>query len=193
MVVSYKDFKAQLEGMVKLRSRNYVNTDCDIDVLIHTVYHDIATEINLKYNKTEVVLTDTTVIELDGEDANIIYGETIQILNSEGYNITSAFQRINYHTYQDHTGYIASHIGETIYFVRSEFRSIENAGKKIYNLLMPAMIEGIMYYIQGSIPSQVDGQLDNASYQRFYKAKDDIKNLLPQFEYASPRKVGGTL
>ena len=56
MINSYAALLTEVEKLIKIRSRNYVNTNCDIDVLIDTVYREIAIDIPLSWKRQSIFL-----------------------------------------------------------------------------------------------------------------------------------------
>ena len=94
MIKNYDEFHEQLIAAVKFRSRNYVNTDCDIDILIQTVYNDIADNITLEFTETEYILTDGHDIILQQWLDDVVCGEVMQIVDSDYKDITHNFQRV---------------------------------------------------------------------------------------------------
>ena len=50
-------------------------------------------------------------------------------------------------------------------------------------MLVPAMVEGILYMTESYIPSQGDTQVANISYQRYFNEKKRLLSLNPQGEW----------
>ena len=56
MTNTYSDFISRIGSVIKIRSKNFVNTDCSIEELIRLVYNDIMTKINLSFVKDEYLI-----------------------------------------------------------------------------------------------------------------------------------------
>ena len=197
MLTSYSAFKDRLISVIKIRSRNFVNTDCDIDALAHIVYNDIISEVNLKWYKQPYVISDEELIVLPannivGDDTATVtefYKRVYDIVDEDDCNITDYIIRTDNDTYR----YISLEYrdynkGKTIYFVRSVAATIETLNLEQYHLILSAMVEGIMYYVQASIPDPNDGQTVNLAYQRYVAEKKKLINKLPQVQYV-PKHV----
>ena len=213
MVRNYNGFRKQIEQFVVLRSRNYVNTDCNIDMLLHIVFAEIATEVKLMWDVQQLVfnadqltydLPKYEVLEAskDGKDdeeypeeddnayASKYFTDIYDIVDMEGNDISSMFTQVDSNTLMITQEILDANIDSEFQVLRSVVPSVKSIEPWLYQLLLKPMIEGIMFNIQDSIPSQVDGQLGNLQYQRFFNAKKILKKLLPQRRWIVTKQVG---
>jgi hypothetical protein len=49
------------------------------------------------------------------------------------------------------------------------------------------MLEGLMQWIESSIPSQIDAAIENRAYQRYYLEKQKLQSQYPQVRYFDNR------
>ncbi len=192
MLVSYENFKTGFVSMIKIRSKNYVNTDCDIDAILSTVYADVSTQIIFEWVKQSYTVVDEYSVVLPtnnivGGDASTIteeYGEVMDIVDDEDMSINKILAKVDTCTYKWlYEEYRDSHIGDAIYFVRPVVYRLEHLPSDMYDKLFTALLEGVMYHIQLSIPSQGDTQAGNLAYQRYFSEKQKLLNLHPQIQY----------
>ena len=59
LIKSYTEFEELLIKLIKMRSRNFVNTDCEIGSLIELVYNDINEHCVLGWEKYAIVVDDS--------------------------------------------------------------------------------------------------------------------------------------
>ncbi len=197
MITSYQSFIDSIGEMIKIRSRNFVNTNCDIEQLVYFVYNDIMTLVNMTYIKDRykvdgsgdiTIRIDNRIIDDENNPPTQYYGTPTDIVTDSGYTIMNMLQRIDEYTYR----WIADELytkfdTQYIYFVRPMHYDVEHLPSEYYSRIMTAMVEGIMYNIEVTIPSQGDGQLANLYYQKFFNAKADLMNRFPQVEYVDPK------
>ncbi len=193
MTNTYSDFISRIGSVIKIRSKNFVNTDCSIEELIRLVYNDIMTKINLSFVKDEYLMdgSESFKIKIDNQDKEDpsseiteYYGEPSDIVDADDYCITELLQKIDDYTYK----WISSELAEQfntkyISFVRPVHYDMEYLPGRLYHDIFPSMIEGVMYHIEVSIPSQTDGQLSNLTYQRYYQERQNLINRFPQVQY----------
>jgi len=190
MIISYEQFDDKLKKLVIFRAKNFVTTDCDVNTLIDLVYNDIANDVNLAYDKYAYTISDETLITLpkdnstDTAEATLYYKDVYDIVDEDDNTLAKAIVKTYVDTYRYISdNYRASNNGKTIYFIRSVVPSIETLDNMMYSKIMQVMIEGIMYHIQASIPDPSDGQVTNLTAQRYFAAKTQLKNSLPQVDY----------
>lgn len=192
MIKQYSDWEEQIVKMIKIRSANYVETDCDIEALIDTVYQDINNTVMLNRYKQSHLVQDVgsfTILNDDGDvgDPNSMrtrYTDVLDIVDEYDVSILERLHKTNesswtWNNYGGCTdnGVPAHFVGETIYFIRKSVTEIDRLPLEMLSKLTNPMLEGIMYYIQTALPNQVDGQVGNWSYQRYFNAKKAIMNM----------------
>ncbi len=191
MIINYITFTDQITAIIKLRSKNFVNTNCDIANLISMVYTDIMNEVNLTYEKYPYTISDDKIITLtnekldtDGLTVLTIYKEVFDIVDEHDDTLGKQILKTDNSKYRYVDDlYREDNKGKTIYFVRSTIPAIDSLDSKMYNKMFVALVEGLMYHIQASIPDTADGQIINLQYQRYYAAKKELLNSLPQVAY----------
>ncbi len=194
MISSYESFLTQLEAAIIFRSKNFVNTDCDIHVLTAMVYTDIANEMNLRYEKYPYIINDEILIYLDTDILDVdletigTYKDVYDIVDQYDNTLMKEIVKTDTNTYRYvHDQYRKNNIDATIYFVRSVIPDISQLDNRLYNKLLAVMIEGIMWHIQASIPATADGQIINLALQRYYSQKTALLNSMPQVQYIKKR------
>ncbi len=193
MLASYEDFEKQVINVLTARSRNFVNTDCDIIALSNLVYTDITNKIIFDWIKDEYLCDDTNTVTIrennyDSSTPEITatekYGLPTNIVDEYDYDISMSLAHVDTYNYKFVSdAYIDEFNGKNIYFIRPVQYSIEKLPSRFYDDIFSAMIEGLMYHIETAIPSQVDGQLSNLYYQRFFSEKERLLNKYPQIQY----------
>ncbi len=193
MINTYDNFVDRIGSTIKIRSKNFVNTDCNIEELTKMVYSDIMTKINLGYIKDGYLMDGSQTFEIRSDDRDPddltfttteIYGTVMDIVDEDDYDISKFLQQVDNYTFKWVTENLVSDFdGKYIYFVRPVHYDIVTLPVNFYHDIFPAMIEGIMYHIEVSIPSQVDGQLSNLTYQRYYQERQVLLNRFPQVQY----------
>ncbi len=196
MINTYNDFLERIEYTIKLRSKNYVNTDCGLENLTRVIYSDIMTKINLGYIKDGYLMDGSQSFAIRGTNENLDtpsdpngaatehYKVPTDIVDDKDYTISRLLQHVDNFTYRWTTEEAASNFdGRYIYFVRAIHYEIESLPGHLYQDIYNAMIEGIMYEISTSIPSQVDDLVSNRYYQRYYNERTDLINRFPQVQY----------
>ncbi len=197
MLTGYESFKDRITTMIKIRSANYVETDCDITAMVSTIYEELA--ISIMFNT--IVLEHTVLDEnefttpssnITGSDVSTItekYSDVLDIVDENDVSILKHIHLVDNNTYRwnnykgrctTSNGVPSLLIDEKIYIIRKNIIDIKLLPLEMYGLIFTAMLEGIMYYIQTALPNQVDGQVGNFSYQRYYNAKKALINLIPQ-------------
>ena len=202
MLNSYKNFEKSMDQVMKLRSRNYVNTDCNISLLVNLAYNDICTEVMLAWNVFEFQIdmsqNITYVLPKTNNDTDPVkstekYVDIVDIADIDGNDLHHLFD-ISSDQYtidiKPGIGYENLYNGQTIRVLRSVIPDIEFLPTYMYNIIFTAMMEGMMFYIQDSVPSETDGKLGNLQYQRFFNAKKAIKARLPERERIVTNRSG---
>lgn len=190
MIRNYQSFKDNIEKMVKIRSANYVESDCDILAMIETVYEDIQSEVLLDTIKQEWVTDgeeEFTIPNYNSEiEDNIIekYTNVLDIVDEYDVSILDALHMTDDETWRWDSRYSGPSefpSGTSIFFIRKKISDLSSLDPLAYGDLTVAILEGVMYFIQTAIPNQVDGQVGNYSYQRYYNAKKELANKHPQY------------
>ncbi len=192
MIISYNSFENKLIEMLKIRSSNFVNTDCNMEVLIDTVYSNIMNDVNFDTTKTGYVLNEEKIFILKQDNydpqvesiiATIRYGIATKIVDDEEVNVEDYMVILEDYIYRlDDSMFPNRYTDRTFYFYQPTLYSIELLPPKYYDEIFPAMIEGIMYEIEVSIPSEVDGKLSNMFYQRFFNEKEKLQKKHPKLD-----------
>ncbi len=199
MLTGYESFKDKITAMIKIRSANYVNTDCDITAMISSVYEELAISILFEKARLEYTVLDVnqfTTVDNNSTDSDLStmtkkYSDVLDIVDEYDVSILKDIHLVDDNTYRwnNYSGVCSTEngvpsilIGKNIYVIRKSISSIETLTIDVYGKIFPAMLEGIMYYIQTALPNQVDGQVGNYSYQRYYNAKKALINLIPQHD-----------
>ena len=201
MLNTYEEFVDRVEQMIKYRSKNYVNTDCDIHGIIDTVYNDIASDVVLAWNVYEFIIVDPSVKDYvlpkdnrTNDDVTTIterYYDIFDIADEDRNRLLPYFISIDRYTIRVEDDVFRSRMkDQKVLVLRNMVQDIKVLDPEMYMRLLSPMLEGIMYYIEDSIPSQVDGQLANLHFQRFYNAKRAIKDQLPQTKWLAEHDVG---
>ena len=200
MIFDYIDFKKNLEKIIKIRSVNYHGTPEDTETLINVVYDDIQYNVLMAYirqpymvheDHTFLLANDNATGKPDYLEATEYYTDVLDIVDERDVSL------LDYIHEREHGLWAIDDFkkcscecklkeGDTVYFIRKKIGKIDHLEPEIYQKLMTAMTEGIMYHIQNAIPSNEDAQIGNYSYQRFFNAKKDLQNNMPQ--YASPHR-----
>ena len=196
MINTYDDFVDRITSTIKIRSKNYVNTDCNLDYLVSTIYNDIMTKINLGYIKDGYLMDGSEIFEIrsDNKDpdepdnpenvATEHYDMATDIVDDEDYKINKLLQRVDKYKYKWTTQYMMDEYnGKYIYFVRPVHYDIQVLPSNMYQEIFSAMIEGMMYEIAVSIPSQIDDAVSNRFYQRYFNERENLINRFPQIQY----------
>ena len=197
----YEDFKERIKKNIIFRAKNFVTTDCDFDMLIDTVYNEITNDVYLGFSTNEIilkkdilmyVLDNEAVEELEEGDLSnySIYGPTTDIVDSNFYDISLYVINNNPGEYIFPYDYIDKNQDSPVYIKRVLIENVKKLSNAMYKMLFPAMMEGILFYIQDAIPSQVDSQIGNLHYQRFHAKKEILRDKLPQHERFDGRQVG---
>lgn len=194
--MTYNDYLIKTTETMKIRSSNYRMTQNDIIYLVNNVFTEIATEVILKFNKQEVLMSaDQKEYDLDSlytPSGNEILLDVMSIRDSNGLEISELFNEVSPNVFQykdfvhDDTVelFMDMYDAETITFWRQEIPDIETISSKIQTIIFNALVEGILWYTHDNIPNPVSSNSPqgetNMYYQRYYKARENIKNLLPQ-------------
>jgi hypothetical protein len=212
MISTYEEFKDHIIAMVKVRSANYAETDCDIEAIMYAVYEDIQNTVLLEVVKQEHEVTEDIEFEIrsnnapleydmygnphyDDSKATETYTDVLEIVDWNDVSILDYLHQTDtdkwrWNVYYDCKSNCVpkSAIGKNIYFYRKKITGLQHMNQKLYSRIMSAMLEGIMYYIQSAIPSATDTGVANYSYQRFYNAKKALMNQSPQHIIAMKRR-----
>ena len=58
LITSYDDLTTSITEILKIRSKNFVNTNCNIDVLIDYVYQEIAMDVPLSWKIQDITIEE---------------------------------------------------------------------------------------------------------------------------------------
>ena len=189
MITTYQEFQEHLNNLVKIRSKNYVNTNCDIAVIMQNVYAEISTEVNFFAEMQEIVITKSLYnyalenILFEPVDNKVIgiLTDTYEMVDSDGEDVSNYFTQMAYGNYiLNSTNPFKEN--DVVFVLRKKRIDLEYLSADMYEVLIKATIEGMMFQIQDSVPSQIDGQLANLQYQRFFNAKKELRLMYPQYE-----------
>jgi hypothetical protein len=195
MLNSYDEFEKNMIDIIKVRSKNYTNTNCNIRAIIEVVYNEIIEEVNIDWIFQEYTIKEDKKLivlpENNGDptqDPELVpterYGEVYDIINYAGLDMSDLFQAVDEGVFQFlNESLHQQYIGETFIFVRPKRIDIQALSPKYLNALYRALVEGIMYHIEVSVPSQVDVTFSNYTYQRYYNARKELINKFPQIKY----------
>ncbi len=192
MLTSYSAFEKALVTMLRVRSKNYVNTDCDIVAIIEVVYSDLSSNIIFNWVKHWHLVDDREIIllprnNISNDDVLTLteeYGVVTDIVDENDRCIKNLLFRVNENEYKwTSEEAMKEYIDRSIAFVRPVIYKIDSLPIRFYDKVFTAMLEGIMYHIQLSIPSDGDTQAGNLAYQRYYSEKQKLLNLYPQVQY----------
>lgn len=196
---TYAEFIDSLEKSIIFRAKNFVTTDCDFENLVNDVYDDIMRDVKLKWI-TQTILVEKNVYNYELENDNTLevadpelieyYGETFDIVDEY-------FDDVSMYITEPETGiiimdedFVSRNIGRQVFLLRSKIPPLVSLDALLYRAIKTAMVEGLMFQIQDAIPSQIDGQLANAGYQRFFAAKKVLKEKYPQRKWLDGVQVG---
>lgn len=200
--MKYEEFIQKLKDALSIKLKNYYVAN-QVDSIIDVVYNEIMTECNLAWlyefiepecesdscctssNKYDFVPGKSNSIKLPESYKYADLVEIYAVTCVDGTPLDKAIDMVGDRLYTTNINFELMYMCRsdtnlpTIVFIWKCVPDIMNLEDGLYNEILQPMIEGVTYYMQGSIPSQVDGQLDNLSYQRFFNAKKQLKNDHP--------------
>ncbi len=192
MLVSFEAFEEAILAVLKIRSANFVNTNCDLDVISRLVYMDIAQNVHFDSVKTGYLTTDEKTFELKSDDVDSLvegsiptmrYGIATKIVDDAENDIDEQMIILGDYEYKlDDSFFPGIYLDRYIYFYQPITYAMEYLPAKYYDEIFNAMIEGIMYQIEVSIPSDIDGKLSNLYYQRFFNEKKRLQENHPKLD-----------
>lgn len=194
--MTYNDYLIKITNTMKLRSSNYRMTQNDIIYLANNVFTEIGTEVVLEFIPQEVLIDKT----IDTYDINALYTQVgneipLDVMSIYDHNgdaadelfkeITPNVFRVNTKLHQDVNDLTLDWMnGETCIFYRQVIPDIETLSNKLQTLIFNALIEGMLWYVHDNIPNPTSSNNPQAEtnlyYQRYYKARETLKNILPQ-------------
>ena len=191
MLASYEDFILNLTNAIKYRSKNFVNTDCDIGVLIETVYQDVQSVVIFDYKMYNILvenIINNTVVLPDSDtgdhEATELYGPVMDITDNESCNVSKYFNEIDRKVYHVNDSFLQNTNSISIDFIMPVTRPLEYLDAHIVNKLNKVLLEGVMWHIHQSIPFAPDAQpIVQAQFARYEYAKKELINMLPQVMY----------
>lgn len=194
--MTYNDYLIKITETMKIRSSNYRLSQNDIIYLANNVFTEIGTEVVLEFIPQRVLI-DKNVNEYDinalyTQIGNEIPLDVMSIFDYNGDSIEDKFKeiepnvfRVNTSIYEGTNDLILDWLhGEECVFYRQVIPDIETLSTKLQTLIFNCLIEGMMWYTQDNIPNPISSgnpqSETNLYYQRYYKARENLKNLLPQ-------------
>jgi len=196
MLTDYESFYKHLVDTLQIRSRNYVNTDCDIEAAIEAVYRDISNIVRLEWIAQEYIVDKSVEkfqLQNDNSTPNAApterYGPETDIVDEKYRPISEKLLNLDQpgsFGWRDRT-FRNSMDGKPIYFIRPVTYDIHVLPSHLYDIIFPAVLEGIIHWIEASIPSQIDAAIENRNYMRFYNEKRNLINRFPQIKYFDNR------
>ena len=201
MVSLYESFIDDLTQILVFRAKNFVVTDCDLHAITDSVYDDICRDVRLEYVIQHIPLVKGTYeyqmpnyeTSDDPNSPQVNYDyflEMTDIVDDEMNNLELLTRVPSNGLFVLDKDLVDSHDGKDIHVMRNAQKNLRHLSAEKYNLIKPAMIDGLLYYIQDSIPSQVDSAIANLQYQRFYNGKKALIQRLPQTYNFDGRNVG---
>lgn len=179
--MTYAEFTAQVQAVSTIRLRNYTWTEANLTAMIDYVYRDLMNEIHLEWEDQDIVI-DKAVKEYDVTNAN--NSGLFDAFDSEKFSIWPFLSLDD----DENTVHIINeefldfYDGQTITITRKHMPAIADANPRTLDKILKAIIEGIVYFIQDSIPSQADTQAANFHYQRYFNERKMLINLNPQMK-----------
>ncbi len=177
--MTYTDFRNNISTLTKLRLRNYTWTETELDAMISFTYNDITNEIRLEWAKQDIVIAkdvktyDITLATSIGfydawdEDRYCVF----PFLELDEDNNTIHIINENFLEYYD---------GKTLTLLRKHKPAVADADPMTFDKIQKAMVEGIVYFLQDSVPGQLDEQGANFHYQRYYNERKTLIALNKQ-------------
>ncbi len=202
MTNTYDEFEKTLETIIQLRSKNYVNLDCDIYNLIPIVYDEITNDVVLMWEEEEILLEEDVYIydiktkeESGYKTYSKFYTDVTAIVDDNFIEISDYIDLLESNQIRINDGlFLSLNIDKKIHLMRKVKPDITIVEEPLLSMLRPALIEGIMYHIQSAVPTDIDaGKLGNMQYQRFFAAKRVLKEQLPQFGRFDNRQTGSEI
>ena len=198
MVSNYQEFQDEITAILKMRVKNYMNTDPDMSAIENLVYTDITGSVVLDAEYSDIQLVPgQTSYYADGEEYNAngdivaYFGDTFDMVDSHGDDVSDYFIETYAGAYDVINNSVFTAVPDgLVIMVRRRTNKITELSPRMYNLILPAMIEGIIFNVQDSIPSQVDAEVGNLSYQRFFSEKKKLREQLPQTIWAGGEQLG---
>ena len=185
-------------GLIKIRATNYRLTDDEFTRLFDYAYREIMMETRPHRVQFDYAITSDKPY-IDIEDAysnseeynkdNIIDPVSVVIVET-GHDVTDKFdwsdilnpKLMNDCLYVDYCGFFDEYgTSVPVQITITTIPDIGSLDNRIQDMIKPAMIEGILFNIESYIPSQVNSQVANLSYQRYYNEKKRLKQELPQY------------
>ena len=199
MINTYEQFKDTVIKTIVFRAKNFAVTDCDIENLIDVVFADISDNVNMAWEKYEHIVDGSIetftipVTNINPEDTERIitrvYKPVLDIVDGDDNDMSKLIILTDNDEYRFHNDSARRYLdGKSLYFVRAYSPSIETLDVEMYSMILPVVIEGLMFHIQASIPDTIDGKAIGYQQSRYHVAKSTLINKLPQIQYV-PKTV----
>ena len=188
--MTYGEFEGTITEIIKIRATNYRLTGNDIAYLIKSNYNEILNEVVIDFVEQKVKLQpDVNVYDLDALYAAASLGspeECVSIITEDGYRVEGFRNTENnvwvYDKFED--GSLDNFDGRELIFRRIFIPDITELTTRQQRLLMPVIIEGIIYYVQDALPNPTTSQSPfpetNQHYAKYEMEKKKLMNRLPQ-------------
>ena len=203
----YNDFKNKLTKLTKFRNKNYSVTDEEIEDVIDIVYTELMSDTHITFvaelvypdcpeegdnvsccDSVEYGIEDITNMHYPAEYLTSQKIEVYQITCVDGFIVDRMLDKIHRNRYALNfnallnTGHCRNDPMDTpLVFHWKCIPDIVTLEDWIYDTIYQPMLEGLNYYIESTIPSQVDNGVANWSYKRWFNAREKLVNQFPQF------------
>ena len=194
--MNYNEFKTQITELAKIKLTNYRLTTNDIANLISLVFEDIASQVNLDFYRATVAIdSDTNLFDTNphaGTGTVPNTGLLIKVEDERGMNISKLFKEVStgvytvdYHACVEvDDAWLVEHDGEDVVFIKELIPDVTKLTPQLYSLLLPVVLEGIIYHAQDAIPNPTSSNVPYAETgahdDRYNHRIQQLKNKLPQ-------------
>ena len=134
MVFDYTGFISNLHAMIKIRSANYIESDCDVSALVDTVYEDIQDTVLLEIIKQEYVTEGLEEFSIKNFDTTVVttmtekYTDVLDIVDEDDVSIMKYIHFTDTNTWRWDNSYCTYEeypTGSSIFFIRKKITSID--------------------------------------------------------------------
>ncbi len=188
----YENFEKRIVELLKIRSTNYRMTSNDLYELMQLAYTDIFSTVVLD-TFSQVVEVDATVdtYDLDALLTATVDGyltETLSIKTEDGHKV-KGFRNLGHNVWKyDKFVFSENKIGyldrRNVVFERILIPDIKTLDIKMYNLILPIIVEGILFFTQDALPNPTSSNSPagetNIHSQRYFAKIQQLRNTLPQ-------------
>lgn len=194
--MTYNDYLIKITETMKIRSTNFRLSQNDIIIMVNNVYDEIGLEVNLDFIQQQVLIDkDTDEYDIDDlytQVANELPTDVMSIQDENGYDLTKYFNPLGRNTFkvnrylneEKNYRFLTEYDGKYMTFNRAVVPDIETLSVRLQTTLLKAIVQGLMYYTEDAIPNPVGDTSamseSNIQYQRYFKAIESLKKILPQ-------------